>query len=153
MIYIASDHGGFKLKEHLKKTLGKKFQFTDLGPFKLDKNDDYPDYAKKVAGKVATDPRGTKGILACRSGQGVAQVANKYKRVRAAVAWDTREAKESRIDGNSNVLCLPGDRLSNAEGIAIVKAFLTTPFSKKSRHVRRLKKIDKIEDSLYRKKS
>ena len=124
----------------------------DLGPNKFMKDDDYPDYAKKVAEKVSENPDTVKGILLCRSGQGVAVVANKFRNVRAAVIWDVEEAKHSRQDGMSNVACLPADRISNTQAVGIVKAFLTTPFSKKVRHIRRLKKIDKLEATLYRNK-
>src|SRR5438477_6220680 len=113
MLYIASDHGGFKLKEHLKEFLAKrKIAYRDLGPKKYKTGDDYPDYAKLVAQKVAQNPLRDNGILICRSGQGVCIVANKFRHVRAALVWDVVEAKISRTDDMSNVLCLPSDYIS-----------------------------------------
>jgi len=160
MIYIASDHGGFKLKEYLKKTLGNKVRFIDLGPTKFVNGDDYPDYAKKVAAKISSslpsraksrdlsrgmEDSGNIGILICRSGQGVCIAANKFKRVRAALVWNTKEAKASRNDDMANVLCLPSDYVTRSTAVAIVKTFLTTPFSKNKRHIRRVKKIAALE--------
>jgi len=155
MIYIASDHGGFKLKEYLKKTLGNKVRFTDLGPGKFVKGDDYPDYAKKVAAKISSSQPsreksrdlsvGDIGILICRSGQGVCIVANKFKNVRAALVWNTKEARVARNDDMANILCLPSDYVTRAQAVQIVKTFLITPYSKDKRHVRRVQKIKALE--------
>lgn len=148
MLYIASDHGGFKLKEDLKKVLDKKnIQYTDLGPKKVNLSDDYPDYAKLVAQQVSKSPIKNSGILICRSGQGVCIVANKFKRVRAALVWNLAEAKISRNDDMSNVLCLPADYVSSKKAILLVESWLNTPFSKELRHKRRIKKIEQIEDT------
>jgi len=145
MIYIASDHGGFKLKEYLKKTLANKVRFIDLGPAKFVNGDDYPDYAKKVAAKVSSKPDISIGVLICRSGQGVCIVANKFKRVRAALIWNTKEAKAARNDDMANVLCLPSDYITRSQAVAIVKTFLITPYSQDKRHIRRVKKIAALE--------
>ena len=158
MLYIASDHGGFKLKEHLKAwLLVSGGRVTDLGPASFSPEDDYPDYAKKVAVKVSKNPpsfpspsgrgrgEGDFGILICRSGQGVCIVANKFKGVRAGLVWNTKEAKASRNDDHTNILCLPSDYINFAEARAIVKTWLDTPWSKDARHVRRVQKIRKLE--------
>lgn len=146
MLYIASDHGGFKMKEQLKKFLTKhKLDFKDLGPAKFKDGDDYPDYAKKVGQKVSRNPLHDVGILICRSGQGVCIVANKFKHVRAALVWNTKEAKMSRNDDMSNVLCLPSDYISAKTAEQIVTVWLTTVYSSEKRHVRRVKKISAIE--------
>jgi RpiB/LacA/LacB family sugar-phosphate isomerase len=146
MIYIAADHGGFRLKEHLKKFLGKqKLAVTDLGPKKYVKGDDYPDYAKLVAQKVSKNPIRDAGILICRSGQGVCIVANKFKNVRAALVWNTIEAKMSRNDDMSNVLCLPSDYISPRVAERITDKWLDTPYSTDERHIRRVKKISALE--------
>ena len=147
MIYIGADHGGFKLKEQLKKFLQKKkLEFVDLGANKLKAGDDYPDYAKMVGKKVSQNPMQNLGLLICRSGQGVCIVANKFPHVRAALVWNVKEAEMSRKDDMANVLCLPSDyitTLRNAEKIAEV--WLKTPYSSEARHVRRVKKISAIE--------
>jgi RpiB/LacA/LacB family sugar-phosphate isomerase len=146
MLYIASDHGGFKLKEHLKKFLAKeKIAFKDLGPKKFVAGDDYPDYAKLVGQKVSKSPISDTGILICRSGQGVCVVANKFKNVRAALVWNTVEAKISRNDDMSNVLCLPSDYISPRVAEHIVDTWLQTPYSSDPRHIRRVKKIQILE--------
>ncbi|MDQ3018596.1 MAG: RpiB/LacA/LacB family sugar-phosphate isomerase [bacterium] len=146
MIYIASDHGGYKLKEQLKKFLkAEKVDYTDLGPKKFVANDDYPDYAKLVAQKVSKNPLRDLGILICRSGQGVCIVANKFKYVRAALVWNTEEAKMSRLDDMTNVLCLPSDYISPKIAEKIVDVWLNTPYSQDARHMRRIKKISELE--------
>lgn len=148
MLYIGADHGGYKLKEDLKQYLGKqKIDFADLGAKKLIQGDDYPDYAKLVAGKVSKDPEKNVGILICRSGQGVCMVANKFKKVRASLVWNVKEAKMSRTDDMANVLCLPSDYISKSMAEKIVKTWLATKYSKEARHVRRVKKISSIDSS------
>lgn len=149
MIYIASDHGGYKLKEQLKKFLQKrKLSFKDFGPAKFKDGDDYPDYGSKVAKQIAKNPVSNVGILICRSGQGMCIVANKFKGVRAALVWNEEEAIMSRNDDMTNVLCLPSDFISATTALAIVKTWLATPYSTESRHMRRIKKISNIELSL-----
>lgn len=146
MLYIGSDHGGFRLKENLKKFLKKeKIDFLDLGPNKLNPKDDYVDYAIKVARKVSNKPNTEVGILICRSGQGVCITANKFKNVRAALVWNVGEAKASKNDDMSNVLCLPADYVKQSTAQKIVKAWLSTEYSKAVRHVRRIKKIGALE--------
>lgn len=149
MIYLASDHGGYKLKEHLKKFLLKqKFAFKDLGPAKFKDGDDYPDYGVKVAKQVAKNPVTNVGILICRSGQGMCIVANKFSGVRAALVWNTEEAIMSRNDDMTNVLCLPSDFISESVAKDIVNTWLTTSYSLDPRHMRRIKKITKLEASV-----
>ncbi len=146
MIYLGADHGGYKLKERLKKYLkSRHLEFEDLGPHKLVPGDDYPDYAAQVAKKVSRNPVSDVGILLCRSGQGVCIVANKFKNVRAAVVWNIDEARMSRIDDMSNVLCLPSDYVNPTMAEAIVHMWLLTPYSTDQRHMRRIKKISALE--------
>lgn len=149
MIYIGSDHGGYKLKEQIKKMLRSQKQgFVDVGPTRFDQNDDYPDYAIKVARQVSRNPLKHLGILICRSGQGVCIVANKFKNVRAALVWNTEEAKVSRIDDMTNVLCLPADYISPTIAKHLVEVWLETSYSIESRHIRRIQKISDLEDKL-----
>lgn len=146
MIYIGADHGGFKMKEQLKKFLEKKkLEFVDEGAKKLKAGDDYPDYAKIVGKKVSQNPMQNLGLLICRSGQGVCIVANKFPHVRAALVWNTKEAEMSRKDDMANVLCLPSDYISEKEAEKIVDVWLNTPYSSEARHVRRIKKISALE--------
>jgi len=146
MIYIGADHGGFKMKEQIKKFLAKKkLEFLDVGAKTLKAGDDYPDYAKLVAKKVSQNPLRNVGILICRSGQGVCIVANKFTNVRAALVWNEKEAKMSRTDDMTNVLCLPSDYIYTKDAEKIVEVWLSTPFSIEARHVRRVKKISALE--------
>ena len=146
MIYIGSDHGGFEFKQQINRLLEThKIAYKDMGPFKYVATDDYPDYAKKVAIKVSANPLKDVGILLCRSGQGVCIVANKFKHVRAALVWNKKQATASRVDDMSNILCLPADYIDKKGLEKIVMTWLQTPYSTESRHVRRIKKISKIE--------
>ena len=145
MIYLASDHGGFTLKETIKIFLTRHhFEFEDLGPAALDLQDDYPDFARLVAERISQDPAQT-GILFCRSGQGVNIVANKFKNTRAALVWNAKEAVASRTDDLANIISLPTDYISAAEAERAVAAFLQTPPGDAPRHVRRVGKIGDIE--------
>lgn len=149
MIYIASDHGGFKLKQQLLKFLKKhNFEYKDLGPAKFKDNDDYPDYAAKVAKQVSKNPVSNLGILLCRSGQGVCIVANKFAGVRAGLVWNTQQAVLSRNDDMTNVLCLPSDFIIPTQAMAIVQTWLDTPYSTETRHMRRVQKISRLEKRL-----
>ncbi len=149
MIYFGADHGGYKLKEHLKKfLLRQKLEFKDLGALRLKAGDDYPDYASRVAKQVQKNPIDNFGILICRSGQGVCIVANKFKNVRAALVWNVIEAKVSRTDDMTNVLCLPSDYIDNKTAEQIVMTWLGTPYSSDVRHMRRIKKISNLEGNI-----
>lgn len=131
------------MKEDLKKFLArKKFEFTDLGPEKMDENDDYPIFAKKVANAVAKDLKNNKGILICRSGQGVSIVANKVKGIRAALAWNEMVAKHAKRDDDANILCLPSDYISTEVAEDSTLDWLKTEFSGEEKYSRRLKEIE-----------
>ncbi len=145
MIYIASDHGGFRLKEKLEARLSKDgIVFEDLGPKALDPDDDYPDFAKLVGQAVARNPSHI-GILLCRSGQGMCIAANKIKGVRAVSAWNNKLARTTRNDDFGNVLCIASDHLRPAEAVRIAEIFIHTRFSEAVRHKRRVTKIKKLE--------
>lgn len=144
MVYLASDHGGFKLKEQVKALLKRRRITTrDLGPFSLNADDDYPDYVIPLALAVAKDE--ALGIVSCRNGQGAAIAANKIPGIRAAVCWDERCARSARNDDDTNILSLPADYLSELTTEKIVGAWLETPFSHDARHVRRIHKIADYE--------
>lgn len=150
-IYIGADHGGYKLKEEMKIWLKEwHFEFTDMGAFRFDSTDDYPDFAWAVGQKVGHEQNHkAMGILICRSGQGECIVANKSRGVRAALAWSEHSAQAARNDDDANVLCLPADYLTLGNAKAIVHAFLTTEFdSSEERFVRRLDKVKKIDLNL-----
>ncbi len=146
MLYIASDHGGFQLKEFITSNLAQEGgRVSDMGPSALVPDDDYPDYAKKVAAKVSKNPTTDFGILICRSGQGMCIAANKFAGVRAGLVWNVKEARASRNDDHTNVLCLPSDYITPAMALKIVQVWLNTPWSKEKRHIRRVKKVSALE--------
>lgn len=143
-IIIGSDHAGFRAKEKLKAILAKKgVKIDDVGTNSQD-SVDYPDYAAKVARKVAKT-RGSKGILICGSGIGMVIVANKVRGIRAVAAYDNYTARMSRNDNDTNVLCLRGRGFPFGKSRMIVDVWLKTPFSGKARHKRRIDKIRKLE--------
>ena len=138
-ILIASDHAGFKLKENIKKHLfKKKIKITDLGPFKLVKVD-YPDYAHKLSKKINLNKQFI-GILVCGSGIGMEITANRYKNVRAALCYNQKSAKLSRLHNNANIITL-GSRLTKKNiALKCIDIFLNTKFEG-GRHNKRIKKI------------
>ena len=138
-ISLASDHAGFVLKEIIKKKLIKnKVKVLDFGPYNKD-SVDYPDYAKKVARNISSK-KTNMGILVCGSGTGMAMSANKLRKIRAAVCYNSVSTRLSRTHNNANILAL-GSRLTNKrEALKLVNIFLSTKFEG-GRHLRRIKKI------------
>ena len=144
MIAIGSDHGGFELKEELKKTLNELgLEFKDFGAYSTDRVD-YPLVAKEVSKAVQTSEC-DKGILICRSGYGMAMVANKFKGVRSAPCFEIRAAQFSRLHNNTNVLSLGADYVTVDEAKEILKAWLNTAFEG-GRHQQRLDQVSEIEN-------
>jgi ribose 5-phosphate isomerase B len=141
-IYISSDHGGFELKNKLREELWSLgHELHDLGPDKLNPDDDYPDYAFNLAEKVVSNPDSI-GILICRSGNGMAIAANKVKGARAALCFTLKHAEMARRDDAANILCLDSDYEDKFSPIEITKAFLEYGFEGwDTRHGRRVKKI------------
>lgn len=145
-IYVGADHQGFALKGRLIDFLKKAgYDVEDEGDNRLDPNDDFPEFAGRVAAAVkSSNDSEPRGILICGSGQGMVMAANRFKGIYAALAWDVQSAKESRNDDNSNVLCLPAHVLSEKELNDIADTWLKTPFAAAPRFVRRLKQIDEL---------
>ena len=137
-IYIASDHAGFKLKSIILSKFSKKKKIIDLGP-NSSISVDYPDYAKKLSKKIASD-KGSFGILICGSGMGMAITANKIKNVRAALCYSNKNTKLSRLHNNANIITLGERLISRNKAINLIKIFLSTKFEG-GRHLRRIKKM------------
>lgn len=145
MVYLVSDHGGFDAKGHLVRWLqSHKVPVVDLGPTKPVADDDYPVWAARLARQVQKTKK-SMGIALCRSGVGMAIVANKFSGIRAAQAFTPSMASKTRKDEDSNVLSLAADYLSQRELRAIVRAWLTTKYKPVARYQRRLKEIRTIE--------
>ena len=137
-IFIASDHGGYKLKNEVISKFSKNLNIVDLGTKSPD-SVDYPDYAKKLSKKVASI-KGSFGILICGSGMGMAITANKTKNIRAALCYSMKNTKLSRLHNNANIITL-GERLINKnKAFNLIKIFLSTKFEG-GRHLRRVKKM------------
>ena len=136
---MASDHAGFVLKEIIKNKLTKeKIKVIDLGP-KTNMSVDYPDYAKKVARNVSSK-KTNMGILVCGSGTGMAMSANKFRKIRAAVCYNSVSTRLSRTHNNANILALGSRLTKKKDAIKLVNIFLSTKFEG-GRHLRRTKKI------------
>lgn len=141
MIYLAADHRGFELKEKLKNWLKTcRYKVDDLGSEVLDTEDDYPDFAKKVARKIKKES--DLGILICGSGVGMDIVANKFKGVRCGTGFNSQQIRIAKRDDGINCLSLPADYLSLDEAKTIVSMFLETKFANSGKYLRRVKKIE-----------
>ncbi len=141
MIAIASDHGGFELKQAIKKhldTIG--IQYKDLGP-ETNEAVDYPEYGRKVATAV-TSGECTSGILICGTGIGISISANKVKGIRCALCHDVFSAQATREHNDANILAMGGRIVGEGLALKIVDTFLDTPFSNEERHQRRINLIE-----------
>lgn len=146
MIYLGADHRGFQLKEKIKRYLEEQgLPFEDLGAFLEDKDDDFTEYAHKVAQAVAIDSNIHRGIVICGSGVGVDVVANKEKGIISGLFFNPRQAIDATGHDHVNVAALPSDHISLDEATAIVMGFLTTPYSHEERHERRVREIKNID--------
>lgn len=144
MVVIGSDHGGYKLKEEVKKYFEEAgIEYEDVGA-NSEESVNYPEFAEKVAKKVQNKQAET-GILICRSGIGMSIVANKFKGVRATPCYNEITAKFSRMHNDANILGLGADYISVNEAICIVRMFLATPFEG-GRHAERVNLISEIEN-------
>lgn len=147
LVYIGADHRGYALKESLKKfLLGAGQDVRDLGNERYDENDDYPDFAGKVAEQVSKNPSGSRGIVICGSGVGADVVANKFKGIRSALAFLPEQASASKKDDDTNVLALAADFTDEKTAEKIVAAWLSAQFLGGERHTRRIRKIEEYEN-------
>ena len=147
IVYIGSDHRGYKLKDYIKKILEKlEIDVVDVGTHDGPKSCDYPKFAYKVATPVAKS-KNARGILVCLSGIGQSIAANKVKGAYAALCYNVNSAEMSRRHNNSNVLVI-GVKITKKKDLPkIVKTWLTTEFEG-GRHRRRINQIKKIEKGL-----
>lgn len=141
-LYIASDHAGYTLKQLLVRELKGTYEVVDCGPSVLDKQDDYPDYAKKVCERVLE--HSARGILICDTGIGMSIAANRYEGIRAALVTNEFMAERSRLHNNANILCLGEALLSLEQNSELVRLWLQTDFIEEERHIRRVEKLDML---------
>ena len=138
-VVLASDHAGFKLKEEIKKFLIKKRKkVLDLGT-KNTNSVDYPDYAHLLSKKMTRD-KNQLGILVCGTGAGMSMTANKHKNIRAALCYDPKSTKLSRLHNNANVMTIGSRLIKKNVALKCVSIFIKTEFDY-GRHTRRVKKI------------
>ena len=138
-VVLASDHAGFNLKEEIKKFLIKKRkEVLDLGT-KNSQSVDYPDYAHLLSRKMRNG-KNQFGILICGSGTGMSMAANKHKNIRAALCYDAKSTKLSRLHNNANVMTIGSRLIKKKVALKCVDTFLNTNFDG-GRHARRVKKI------------
>lgn len=147
MVYLGADHGGYRLKEELKRWFAENnISYKDLGATTLDPKDDYTEFIIPVAKQVASEANSV-GIIIGRSGNGEAIATNKIDGIRAALCLNEKMAQKAKDHNNANILSLGADYITLEDAKKIVQKFLDTPFSNEERHVRRLKKIEEIEKS------
>ena len=143
-IVLAADHVGFRLKEEICSWLRTEgYTVDDLGT-ESEESVDYPLLAERAARQVLGEP-GSRGILFCGSGHGMALAANKVRGARAISARSASEVGRARQDGDINIVALGARVLQEEEARRIIEAFLGTAFAGSERHIRRIKQIDGIE--------
>lgn len=143
---IASDHGGFALKEHMAELLrGSRYEIVDFGAHQLNPADDYPDFVVPLARAVASGEV-ERGVALCGSGVGASIAANKIPGVRAALIHDVFSAHQGVEDDDMNVFCLGGEVIGSALAWELIEAFLAARFSNAPRHQRRLAKVQALEN-------
>jgi len=144
-IGIASDHGGYELKQFLARMLSQAgYEVVDFGNLKSDQTDDYPDFVVPLARAVA---RGDveRGIAICGSGVGACIAANKVPGVRAGMIHEVFSAKQGVEDDDMNMICLGGRVVGESFAWELVRTFLVARFSGAERHLRRLAKVAELE--------
>ncbi len=144
-IGIATDHGGFSLKEEMVTQLrAAGHEVVDFGALSLSPDDDYPDVVVPLAQAVA-EGKVDRGVAICGSGVGASVCANKIPGIRAALVHDHFSARQGVEDDHMNILCMGGRTVGPAGAWDLVQTFLAAEFSQAVRHLRRLKKVALIE--------
>ena len=144
-IGIATDHGGFDLKEELLKQLREAgHEIVEFGAYRLNESDDYPDYVIPLAQAVAAQEV-DRGVAICGSGVGASVCANKIRGVRAALIHDHFSARQGVEDDHVNILCMGGRTVGSAVAWDLAQTFLAAEFSQEQRHLRRLAKVASLE--------
>jgi ribose 5-phosphate isomerase B len=142
---IATDHGGFILKQELvDKILTANHEVVDFGAERLNSHDDYPDYLVPLARAVAAGSV-DRGLAICGSGVGASVCANKIPGSRAALINDHFSARQGVEDDHMNIICIGGRTVGPAVAWDLVRTFLAAEFSRAERHLRRLGKVATLE--------
>ena len=150
---IATDHGGFGLKQELVAHLRELgHEVVDVGAYSINPGDDYPDFVIPLAHAVAAG-KVERGIALCGSGVGASVCANKIPGVHAALIHDHFSARQGVEDDHMNIICMGGRTVGPAVARDLVDTFLGAEFSQAERHLRRLAKVDSLESGRYVKPS
>ena len=137
-VYLGADHAGFELKNHVKAHLEQAgHEVVDCGALEYDALDDYPAFCIEAARRTVADP-GSLGLVFGGSGNGEQIAANKVPGARCALAWSVETAKLARQHNNAQLIGIGGRMHSTEEALAIVDAFVATPWSDEERHQRRI---------------
>ena len=144
---IATDHGGFELKEDLLLRLrGAGHEVIDFGAHSLDSGDDYPDFVIPLARSVAAGEV-DRGVAVCGSGVGASICANKVQGAKAALIEDHFSARQGVEDDHMNIICMGGRSVGRSVAWDLVQTFLAAEFSQAERHLRRLGKVALLEST------
>ena len=142
---IATDHGGFGLKEELVAQLrADGHEIVDFGAYGLTPGDDYPDFVVALAHAVAAG-KVERGVAICGSGVGASVCANKISGIRAALIHDHFSARQGVEDDHMNIICMGGRTVGPLIALDLVRTFLAAEFSQAERHLRRLAKLASLE--------
>jgi ribose 5-phosphate isomerase B len=142
---IATDHGGFALKEELMAKLrAAGHEVTDFGAHALNPGDDYPDFVVPLANAIILG-QVERGVAICGSGVGASLCANKVKGVRAALIHDHFSARQGVEDDHMNILCMGGRTVGPEVAWDLVETYLAAEYSQAERHLRRLDKVAALE--------
>lgn len=144
-IFIAADHRGFELKNKLIEYVQEKnIRIEDLGNYHYLPEDDYPDFAQKVAEAVLQKPEEFLGIVICGSGVGVCIAVNRFKGIRCGLGFEPDQVKHIREHDHINVLSLASDYINEESAQKLVDAFLAAKPKGEGKYLRRIKKLDEI---------
>ena len=149
-IFIGADHRGFELKDKIIDYLHEKnIRIEDLGSYEYQKEDDYPDFAKKVVEAVLQEPEERLGIVICGSGVGTSIVANRYKKIRCGVALNKEQVAHAREKDHINILSLASDYFDFDQATQLINAFIDTPLTSEAKYLRRIKKIEELDHNIH----
>ncbi len=142
-IFIGTDHRGFELKNKLMEYLQEKnIRIEDMGNYQYDPQDDYTDFATKVAQAVLQNPAEFLGIVICGSGIGASMIVNRYKGIRCGLTFDSSQARHGRENDHINVISIPSDYIDFEKAKTIIDAFLEAVPKKEDKYIRRIRKLD-----------
>ncbi len=146
-LFIAADHRGFELKNQLLEYFQEKgIRIEDLGNYQYDAQDDYPDFAQRVAQAVLQNLDNHLGIAICGSGCGVVIAVNRFPHIRAGLAMNEDQAKHIRENDHANVIALAADYISFEQATKIIDAFLSAQPKTDEKYLRRIKKIEEFQN-------